>query len=700
MNIWNKLRLRWKLLSGFGVVLLLTTLQALYTYGVTTQNQETTRWVDHTYEVIDVANTALSGLVDMETGYRGYLVTGDEDFLEPYRQGTSASLAALEELQELTSDNPEQVGRWKDLVNRSGAWQREVTEPGMALRQDVAAGEASFTDVANFESSGIGKQHFDGMRSVFSDAIQAEVTLMEARKVDAADASTGLLTAILWGSVLVIGLGLVVAFFLARAVSTPLNSLKDAALSLAEGDLNIDIEVSTQDEIGELAVAFNEMIAAQRMIEAAARDIAQGDLSVEIAERSDRDVLVRSFSDLRDNIMSLTAETSRLSQAAQMGDLTARGDSDAFAGAYAGLVSGFNDTLDAVIAPMTEAGEVLERVAARDLTARVEGDYQGDHAKIKDSLNRAVANLEQGLTQVSDSADQVAAASSEVSSGSQALAEGTSEQASTLEEVSSSLQEMASMTQQNAANAQEARGVTDQSRQEVARGVDAMNRLSQAMELMKQSSDESAKIVKTIDEIAFQTNLLALNAAVEAARAGDAGKGFAVVAEEVRNLAMRSAEAAKDTAQLIEESVTNAENGVSLNQEVLDNLQQIDTQVNKAAVVAGEITTASEQQSQGISQIVTAVEQINSITQQTAANAEESSATAEEMSSQASAMTSLVSEYTIGEARRARSSAAKSAEYVSHHTFGDDGNGNGKVSAADLVPFSQEEETGAVMSRF
>jgi len=175
--------------------------------------------------------------------------------------------------------------------------------------------------------------------------------------------------------------------------------------------------------------------------------------------------------------------------------------------------------------------------------------------------------------------------------------------------------------------------------------MESMQRLSTAINQIKVSTDETAKIVQKIDEIAFQTNLLALNAAVEAARAGDAGKGFAVVAEEVRNLAMRSAEAAKSTAQMIAESMENVENGVALNHEVLAKLGEINGQVQKVSAVMVEVAAASAQQSQGIEQINTAVEQMSQVTEENAANSEESASAAEELSGQAETVRALVATF-------------------------------------------------------
>jgi methyl-accepting chemotaxis protein len=198
------------------------------------------------------------------------------------------------------------------------------------------------------------------------------------------------------------------------------------------------------------------------------------------------------------------------------------------------------------------------------------------------------------------------------------------------------------MTKQNSENSRQANAMAVETRSAVERSQEAMTRMGAAINKIKGSSDQTAKIIKTIDEIAFQTNLLALNAAVEAARAGDAGKGFAVVAEEVRNLAQRSAEAAKNTAALIEESQQNANNGVAVSSEVGGILSQIVVSVQKLAQLIGEVSAASEEQSKGIEQIGTAVTQMDKLTQSNAANAEESASASEELAAQAKELGDMV----------------------------------------------------------
>lgn len=245
---------------------------------------------------------------------------------------------------------------------------------------------------------------------------------------------------------------------------------------------------------------------------------------------------------------------------------------------------------------------------------------------------------------LSEGAEQVTSASGEVSSASQSLAGGAAEQASAIEETSSSLEEMSSMTKQNADNSQQADNLMKESSQAVVRANESMSELTTSMGEISHASEETSKIIKTIDEIAFQTNLLALNAAVEAARAGEHGAGFAVVAEEVRNLAMRSADAAKSTSVLIEDTVTKVKNGSKLVASVSEVFGTVADSSSKVGELVGEIAAASNEQAQGINQVNIAVTEMDKVTQQSAANAEETASASEELSAQAEQMKDMVGE--------------------------------------------------------
>jgi len=357
-------------------------------------------------------------------------------------------------------------------------------------------------------------------------------------------------------------------------------------------------------------------------------------------------------------VRGLSRDAVSLSEAAVAGKLSARADAGKHQGDFKKVVEGFNQTLDAVLAPVNEAASVLERLAQRDLRARMSGAYRGDHARIKDSLNATGQALHEAIAQVAEAVDQVSSASTQIAASSQAVASGASEQASSLQETSSSLESLLSITKQSADAAQQANTLASSARSAATDGAAAVEQMQGAMGKIRASAESTSQIIKDINDIAFQTNLLALNAAVEAARAGEAGRGFAVVAEEVRSLALRAKEAAMKTEELIRQSVRQAGEGEISSKHVAGKLGEIVGGIGKVSAIVSEIAAAAKEQSIGIDQVSKAVGEMDKVTQQNAASAEESSSAASELSGQSEELAAMVGAFQIA---RSGVGAAKAA---------------------------------------
>ena len=369
-------------------------------------------------------------------------------------------------------------------------------------------------------------------------------------------------TVSIWIMISVIAVGLIISILLAvyisRLIGIPVRRMVDAADRLAMGDVDIDLVTDTADEIGKLGEAMKHVVEGRKQQVTEVQRIAEGDLTVSIKTKSDKDVLNRSLSDLVDNLNTL----------------------------------------------------VVSIVA---------------------------------------SADQVSSGANLVSHSSMALSQGASEQASSVEELTASLEEISSKTSQNAQNAQQANTLAQSAKNDAEAGNAQMRDMLKAMDEISASSANINKIIKVIDDIAFQTNILALNAAVEAARAGQHGKGFAVVAEEVRTLAAKSAQAAKETTDLIEGSIRKVEDGTKIANTTAAALGKIVSEVAEAASLVETIAISSNAQAVAVQQINQGIQQVSQVVQSNAATSEESAAASEELASQAEQLKETVSVFRLSQ---------------------------------------------------
>ena len=377
--------------------------------------------------------------------------------------------------------------------------------------------------------------------------------------------------------------------------------------------------------------------------------ISKGDLPSKITDvyNGDFNEIKNNLNVAIDSINALVTDAGVLVQAAVDGKLATRADASKHQGDYRKIVDGVNKTLDLVVTPINETIAILTRLAEGDMTMRMTGSYKGDFDILKASMNSSLDSINNTLGEITTAVEQVAEGSLQVSQASQALSQGATEQASSLEEITSSTTEISSQTRTNTDNAMKVNSLAKGAQDNAEKGNVQMNDLVSAMKDINTSAEEIKKVVKAIDDIAFQINLLALNANVEAARAGKYGKGFAVVAEEVRNLAVRSANSVKDTTRMVDEAISNIQRGNVLVDGTAKQLNEIVGGASQVVVLAEEVATAGREQTQGLDQISLGLNQIDQVTQSNTASAEESASASEELSSQAQQVKSMLSRFKL-----------------------------------------------------
>ncbi len=511
----SDLRIATRLYLGFGAIVVLLVTLVTVAYANFSKLGQANDINIHTYEVTGEVNAALASLINIETGQRGFALTGGDASLEPYVAGKTQFLKHLGNASTLTSDNPAQQERLKRLGVEQSQWLATAVDPIIALRR--AGTDAEMAAVVAAVKEGKGKRGMDAMRALIAEIIAAEETLLAQRAKDAAALQSQTGSILLFGGLFAVIIAAIIALWQARNIVLPLRSAVALAKQVAEGDLTLEVRSTSGDEIGELLASL---------------------------------------------------------------------------------------------------------------------------AQMNTSLARIVGEVRSGT-------DTIATASSQIKAGNMDLSSRTEHQASSLEETASAMEELTSTVNQNADNARQANSLAGAASDVAEKGGAAVAQVIDTMSAINESAKKIVDIIGVIDGIAFQTNILALNAAVEAARAGEQGRGFAVVAAEVRNLAQRSASAAKEIKSLIDTSVEEVGIGTRLVDQAGVTMGEVVSSVRRVNAIIGEIASASEEQRAGIEQVNQAIAQMDEVTQQNAALVEEATAASASMESQAMQLASTVSVFKL-----------------------------------------------------
>ncbi|MFD1041934.1 methyl-accepting chemotaxis protein [Pseudoxanthomonas kaohsiungensis] len=563
------------------------------------------------------------------------------------------------------------------------------------IAQAIAADDFATATAISEDASRAARREFAGALKAL---IKYNVDGLDAQ-VAAADSAHARTVAAIWTGMGLLGLlaGLL-GWTIARAVSRPLQRATRVAGEIAQGRLDNAISADGRDEAGRLLASMRTMqdqlkavLAAQaemtvrhdegqisfriddsgfpgdygRMVRdtnalvaqhigvkmravEVMRQYAAGDLSVDMDRLPGEKAVITDTMDLcKRNLSAINTEITRLAAAAAAGDFSQRGDAQAYQHDFRAMVAGLNQLMETTDGNLDEVSALLKAVADGDLTTRMDGDFHGVFARMRDDANATVAQLTSIVSRIQGASSAISTASTEIASGNNDLSRRTEQQAANLEETAASMEELTSTVKQNADHARQANQLAIGAASVASQGGQVVGQVVTTMADIQASSRKIADIISVIDGIAFQTNILALNAAVEAARAGEQGRGFAVVATEVRSLAQRSATAAKEIKSLIEDSTGRVADGAALAEQAGKTMGEIVASVQRVTDIMAEISAASQEQAAGIEQVNQTIVQMDETTQQNAALVEEATAAARAMEEQSASLAQAIAVFRI-----------------------------------------------------
>ena len=690
----RNLRVGSRLGAGFGLLLLfIVAIVGLALYGNHLKSAQFEKVVDVNMVKMRLLNDMLDTNNAVLMHRRLMVIKRGEDFNKDYQKA-----------QELSQTYD---GIWAKYIKIP----RDATGDGLVAKIDAArkATDASTQHLhermkaGDFDGAAKELLAEHGLATAWNEAISTllrhQETLTERSREEyrSTESWTGTLS-IVFGALSLV-LGSLAAWAITRSLTRPLEGAVKLADGIANGRLDNSIDASGNDEVTQLLRSMQRMQAQLQSVMAAQGELARqhdagslsyrmdesafpgdygrmvhetnalvgshvqvqnrlievmkhyarGDLSVDMDPLpGEKAAITQAMDETKTSLSAINGEIRRLATAAAAGDFSLRGDEDRFAYEFRDMVAGLNRLMQTTDENLVQVSTLLQAISRGDLTVRMQGDFHGVFARMRDDCNATVDQLKQIVGRIQSSASSINLAAGEIASGNTDLSRRTEQQAANLEETAASMEELTSTVKQNAEHARQANQLAIGAHGVASQGGEVVGQVVTTMSAIEASSKKIAEIISVIDGIAFQTNILALNAAVEAARAGEQGRGFAVVASEVRTLAQRSAGAAKEIKGLIDDSVGKVADGSALVRQAGTTMGEIVASVQRVTDIMADISAASQEQSSGIEQVNQAVVQMDETTQQNAALVEEASAAARSMEEQANLLAEAVSVFRTG----------------------------------------------------